>query len=289
MISDLKGQVAIVTGSTSGIGHGLADALGAAGVNLVINGLGDPAAIEATRADLARRHGVEVRYHAADMTRPDQIADMVTSTVAAFGRLDILVNNAGVQHVSPIEDFPLDWWDRIIAINLSSVFHATRAAIPPMNPDDEKSPDPSVLWWRTSLGSADAVLIASPEYAGSIAGVVKNALDWIVGSGELYSKPVALISAGTSGGVHARRALVQTLTWQGAHVVGSIGISSPNTKSVVEPGGARRFTDPSTIVEIESLAGLLVESLALSAADRRAVVRSIVDDAGVDPAHIAPL
>ena len=132
MTSELRGQVAIVTGSTSGIGHGLADALGAAGVNLVINGLGEAAAIEATRADLAKRHGVEVRYHAADMTKPDEIADMVTSTVAAFGRLDILINNAGVQHVSPIEDFPIDWWDRIIAINLSSVFHGTRAAIPPM-------------------------------------------------------------------------------------------------------------------------------------------------------------
>ncbi len=132
MTSELRGQVAIVTGSTSGIGLGLADALAAAGVNIVLNGLGDPAAIEATRAGMAARHGVEVRYHGADMTRPAEIADLVTSTAAAFGRLDILVNNAGIQHVSPVEDFPLDAWDRIIAINLSSVFHATRAAIPAM-------------------------------------------------------------------------------------------------------------------------------------------------------------
>lgn len=132
MTSELRGQVAIVTGSTSGIGLGLADALAAAGVNIVLNGLGDPAAIEATRAGMAARHGVEVRYHGADMTRPAEIADLVTSTTADFGRLDILVNNAGIQHVSPVEDFPLDAWDRIIAINLSSVFHATRAAIPAM-------------------------------------------------------------------------------------------------------------------------------------------------------------
>lgn len=128
----LKGKSAIVTGSTSGIGLGLAEALAAAGVNIVLNGLGDTAAIEATRAGIAARHGVEVRYHGADMTRPAEIADLVTSTVAAFGRLDILVNNAGIQHVSPVEDFPLDAWDRIIAINLTSVFHATRAAVPAM-------------------------------------------------------------------------------------------------------------------------------------------------------------
>jgi len=132
MTSQLRGQVAIITGSTSGIGLGLAEALAAAGVNLVLNGLGEAAAIETTRAGLAARHGVQVRYHGADMTRPTEIADLVTSTVAAFGRLDILVNNAGIQHVSPVEDFPLDAWDRIIAINLSSVFHATRAAVPVM-------------------------------------------------------------------------------------------------------------------------------------------------------------
>jgi 3-hydroxybutyrate dehydrogenase len=128
----LQGQVAVVTGSTSGIGLGLADKLAEAGADVVLNGLGDPAAIEAARAGLAERHGVEVRYHGADMTRPDEIAALVGSAVAGLGRIDILVNNAGVQHVSAVEDFPLAKWDQIIAINLSSAFHAIRAAVPPM-------------------------------------------------------------------------------------------------------------------------------------------------------------
>ncbi len=128
----LQGQVAVVTGSTSGIGLGLADKLAEAGADVVLNGLGDPAAIEAARAGLAEKHGVEVRYHGADMTRPDEIAALVGSAVAGLGRIDILVNNAGVQHVSAVEDFPLAKWDQIIAINLSSAFHAIRAAVPPM-------------------------------------------------------------------------------------------------------------------------------------------------------------
>ena len=128
----LQGQVAIVTGSTSGIGHALADALAAQGCNIVMNGLGEMNAIERARAEMAEAHGVEVLYHGADMTKPGEIADMVRAAKAEFGELDILVNNAGVQHVAPIEDFPDDKWDLIIAINLSSAFHATKAAVPIM-------------------------------------------------------------------------------------------------------------------------------------------------------------
>ena len=130
MSGSLSGHVAIVTGSTSGIGLAMAEALAAEGASLVINGLGDAAVIEKTRAEVEARHGGAVAYHPADMTRPEQIADMVAFAKTTFGRLDILLNNAGVQFVSPIEDFPIAKWDQIIAINLTSAFHATRAAIP---------------------------------------------------------------------------------------------------------------------------------------------------------------
>ena len=128
----LKGQVAIVTGSTSGIGHALAESLAHQGVSVVLNGLGEAAAIEKIRADLEKATGVEVLYHPADMTKPAEIADMVAFAKSSLGRLDILVNNAGVQFVAPIDEFPIDKWDLIIAINLTSAFHATRAAVPIM-------------------------------------------------------------------------------------------------------------------------------------------------------------
>ncbi|HEY3797871.1 MAG TPA: 3-hydroxybutyrate dehydrogenase [Caulobacteraceae bacterium] len=128
----LKGRVALVTGSTSGIGQALAHALAAEGVNIVLNGFGDTAAIETDRAALAANAGVEVRYHGADMTKPAEIADMVQFAARELGRLDILVNNAGVQHVAPVDEFPVEKWDQIIAIDLSSAFHAIRAAAPIM-------------------------------------------------------------------------------------------------------------------------------------------------------------
>lgn len=130
--TDLTGQVAIVTGSTSGIGAAMAEALAENGAHIVLNGLGDADEIEALRAKIAADHGVEVRYHGANMLKADQIADMVATTEEEFGRLDILMNNAGIQHVSPVEDFPAEKWDAIIAINLSSVFHGAKAAIPIM-------------------------------------------------------------------------------------------------------------------------------------------------------------
>lgn len=131
-IGDLKGQVAVITGSTSGIGLALARAVAAGGGVVVLNGLGDPSEIERTRADLEASSGVRVLYHPADMTRGEEIADMIAFAERELGRLDILVNNAGIQHVESVEHFPTDQWEKIIAINLSSAFYATRAAIPVM-------------------------------------------------------------------------------------------------------------------------------------------------------------
>jgi 3-hydroxybutyrate dehydrogenase len=128
----LQGQAAIVTGSTSGIGLAMAEALAGAGADVMINGLGDAAAIEAERTRLEQDHGIRCVYSAADMTRPDEIAAMVAEAESQFGRLDTLVNNAGVQHVAPVDEFPIAKWDQIIAINLSSAFHTIRAALPRM-------------------------------------------------------------------------------------------------------------------------------------------------------------
>jgi len=128
----LKGKTALVTGSTSGIGLAIARALAKDGANLMINGFGDKAAIEKERAGLEKDFGIKARYSAADMSKPAEIAAMIAETEKEFGALDVLVNNAGIQHVANIEDFPIDRWDAIIAINLSSSFHTIRAAIPGM-------------------------------------------------------------------------------------------------------------------------------------------------------------
>jgi 3-hydroxybutyrate dehydrogenase len=128
----LKGKVALITGSTSGIGLGIAHALAAAGADIMLNGFGDATQIEALRADMAASHGVKVGYDGADISKPEQIARMLADAVKTLGSVDILVNNAGVQFTANVEDFPNERWDQIIAINMSGVFHGMKAAIPGM-------------------------------------------------------------------------------------------------------------------------------------------------------------
>ncbi len=167
----LKGKTAIVTGSTSGIGLGIAEALAAAGYGVVLNGLGNADDIEAIRTRLAEKYRVVVRYAPADMSRPETIAVMVADTEKEFGAVDILVNNAGIQHVAPIEEFPVDHWNAILAINLSASFHSIRCALPGMK---------RRRWGRIiNIASAHA-LVASPfksAYVAAkhgIAGLIKT-------------------------------------------------------------------------------------------------------------------
>ncbi len=156
----LTGKVALVTGSTSGIGLALARAFAAQGADVAINGLGEPADIERERQAIEREFKVRAHYAAADMTKPAEIAAMVAEVEASFGRLDILVNNAGVQFVSPIEDFPIEKWDQILAINLSAAFHAIRAAVPGMK----------ARKWGRILNTASAhALVASPFKSAYVA------------------------------------------------------------------------------------------------------------------------
>jgi 3-hydroxybutyrate dehydrogenase len=128
----LAGKVSLVTGSTSGIGLGIARALAQAGAAVVLNGFGVAAEISKTQDQIAADFGVNARYSPADMTKPEAIADMIATTIAEYGRLDVLVNNAGIQYVAPIDQFPVEKWDAILSINLSSAFHTTRLALPAM-------------------------------------------------------------------------------------------------------------------------------------------------------------
>ena len=155
----LQGKVALVTGSTSGIGLGIARALAADGADVMLNGFGDPAAVARLRAEIAET-GRSVVYDGADLSRRDQVAGLVHKTIETLGRLDVLVNNAGIQHTSPIADFPEDKWDQVIAINLSAAFHAMKAAIPQMT---------QAGWGRIiNIASADG-LVGSPDKSAYVA------------------------------------------------------------------------------------------------------------------------
>jgi 3-hydroxybutyrate dehydrogenase len=152
----LKGKTALVTGSTSGIGLGIAKALARQGADVVLNGFGD---VEEPKAQV-QALGAKVAYHAADMSKPAEIADMMKYAAAQFGRVDILVNNAGIQHVARVEDFPPEKWDAVIAINLSSAFHATRLALPAMK---------TANWGRIINLASVHGLVASAEKAAYVA------------------------------------------------------------------------------------------------------------------------
>jgi 3-hydroxybutyrate dehydrogenase len=176
----VKGRTALVTGSTSGIGLGIARALAAGGANLVLNGFGDAAEIESIRAGLEKEFGVQVAYDGADLMKVEQIEAMVERANRRFGGIDVLVNNAGIQHVAPVEAFAPERWDAVIALNLSAAFHAIRCALPAMKERD---------WGRiVNIASAHG-LVASVEKAAYVA-----AKHGIVG----LTKVVALENARTS-------------------------------------------------------------------------------------------
>ena len=156
----LKGKTALVTGSTSGIGQGIAETLAGGGANIILNGFGRADEIEALRRKIAGDHGVTVRYDGADMSKPEAIEAMIKKAIAEFGAVDVLVNNAGIQHVAPIEEFPVDKWNAIIAINLVAAFHTIRHALPAMK---------QRKWGRViNIASAHA-LVASPFKSAYVA------------------------------------------------------------------------------------------------------------------------
>jgi 3-hydroxybutyrate dehydrogenase len=175
----LKGKNALVTGSTSGIGLGIARALAAQGCNIMLNGFGDPDAIERNRSQMSTECGVTVAYRCADLARPGEIAGLVEATVEHLGGLDILVNNAGIQYTAPVEEFPPERWDAIIAVNLSSAFHAIHHALPLMRQHG---------WGRIINTASVHGLVASVNKAAYV-----TAKHGLVG----LTKVVALETAGT--------------------------------------------------------------------------------------------
>ena len=156
----LRGKSALVTGSTSGIGLGIAEAFAREGVNLVINGFGDAKEIEQLRQRLETEHQITALYDGADMSKPDQIRAMVQRGIDRFGAIDVLINNAGIQHVAPIDEFPDDRWDAIVAINLTSNFHTIRAALPAMK---------KRRWGRVINVASAHALVASPFKSAYVA------------------------------------------------------------------------------------------------------------------------
>jgi 3-hydroxybutyrate dehydrogenase len=229
----LKGKTALVTGSTSGIGLGIAKALARQGANIVLNGFGDN---QGPRAEIAAL-GVKVGYHGADMSKPAEIEAMMAYAAAEFGRVDILVNNAGIQHVARIEDFPVERWDAIIAINLSSAFHATRLALPAMRQAD---------WGRIINVASVHGLVASAEKSAYVA-----AKHGIVG----LTKVTALENATTGVTCNAicpGWVLTPLVQKQVDAKAAALGISNDEAKKVLlgEKEPSMQFTTPDELGEL---------------------------------------
>lgn len=229
----LKHKTALVTGSTSGIGLGIAKALARHGANIVLNGFGD---VEGARAQLSAL-GVEVLYHGADMSKPAEIEDMMRVAEKHFGRIDVLVNNAGIQYVAPVEDFPPERWDAIIAINLSSAFHTTRLALPAMK---------AANWGRIINVASVHGLVASAHKAAYVA-----AKHGIVG----LTKVVALETATTGITCNAicpgwvLTPLVQQQVDAKAAALG-LSIEEATRQLLGEKQPSMRFTTPDEIGEL---------------------------------------
>jgi 3-hydroxybutyrate dehydrogenase len=223
----LQGKTAVVTGSTSGIGLGIAKALAAQGANVVLNGFGDA---EAPKAEVAA-HGVKVGYHGADMSKPAEIEDMIGYATKTFGGVDVLVNNAGIQHVARIENFPVERWDAIIAINLSSAFHATRVALPGML---------SRRWGRIINVASVHGLVASAEKSAYVA-----AKHGVVG----LTKVTALENAGsgiTCNAICPGWVLTPLVQKQVDAKAAALGVSNEEAKKLLlgEKEPSMQFTTP---------------------------------------------
>jgi len=233
----LKGKTALVTGSTSGIGLGIALSLARQGANIVLNGFGDAEGPKAEVAALGKEHGIRVGYHGADMSKPAEIEAMMAYIAQDFGGCDILVNNAGIQHVAPVDQFPVERWDAIIAINLSSAFHTTRLALPGMKAKG---------WGRILNIASVHGLVASAEKSAYVA-----AKHGIVG----LTKTVALETATTGVTVNAicpGWVLTPLVQKQVDARAAAAGISNEEAKKLLlaEKQPSLQFTTPEQLGEL---------------------------------------
>ncbi|MCD8514594.1 MAG: 3-hydroxybutyrate dehydrogenase [Burkholderiaceae bacterium] len=229
----LKNKTALVTGSTSGIGLGIAKALARQGANIMLNGFGD---VEGARAEVSAL-GVAVDYHGADMSKPAEIEDMMKAAAARFGQVDVLVNNAGIQHLSPVEDFPVERWDAIIAINLSSAFHTTRLALPAMK---------AANWGRIINLASVHGLVASAQKSAYVA-----AKHGLVGLTKVTALETATTGV-TCNAICPGWVLTPLVQKQVDIKAAALGVSNEEAKKILlgekEPSG--QFTTPEELGEL---------------------------------------